>query len=109
MLPISADRLHGWFFRVLLGALILVFAAWGAYGIVDVGFGAASYAAKADAGEKMRSTDANREWRRQQLRFQQLYGGEIPEAQRQLLQDGVLENLIARRLLTERAHDRAIG
>ena len=52
MLQNIRDHFHGWFFRIILGALILVFVAWGAYGIVDVGFGSASYAAKAN-GERI--------------------------------------------------------
>jgi len=102
MLQQIRDHFHGWFFRVVLGALILVFAAWGAYGIVDVGMSGTSYAAKAN-GDTIPLQDATREWRRQQARFQQMFGGEIPDVQRKALQDSVLENLVLERLLTARA------
>jgi peptidyl-prolyl cis-trans isomerase D len=104
MLQQLRDHFQGWFFRVVLGALILVFVAWGAYGIVDVGFGSSTYAAKAN-GDRIPIEDATREWRRQQARLAQLYGGEIPDAQRTALQDSVLENLIMDRLLAGRAQD----
>jgi hypothetical protein len=41
-----------WITYVVIGALILVFAAWGAYGIVDLSIGPPRYAAKAN-GEKI--------------------------------------------------------
>jgi len=104
MLQQIRDHFHGWFFRVILGALILVFAAWGAVGIVDVGMNGSSYAAKAN-GDTIPLEEATREWRRQQAKFQQLYGGEIPDSKRKALQDGVLENLVLERLLTARVHD----
>jgi len=104
MLQKIRDHFHGWFFRVVLGALILVFAAWGAYGIVDVGVNGSSYAAKAN-GDAIPLDEANREWRRQQARFQQMFGGEIPDAQRKALEDSVLENMILERLLNGRAQD----
>ncbi len=37
-----------WLTYVVIGALILVFAAWGAYGIVDLSIGAGNYAATAE-------------------------------------------------------------
>jgi peptidyl-prolyl cis-trans isomerase D len=104
MLQKIRDHFHGWFFRVVLGALILVFAAWGAYGIVDVGFTGSSYAAKAN-GDSIPLEEATREWRRQQARFQQMFGGEIPDAQRKALEDSVLENMILERLLNSRAQE----
>ncbi|HEX7418024.1 MAG TPA: peptidyl-prolyl cis-trans isomerase, partial [Steroidobacteraceae bacterium] len=93
-----------WLAYIVLGALILVFAAWGAYGIVDIGFGPPNYAAKAD-GERISIEDASRAWQRQQVRLQQMYGGDIPAARRGELQNEVLEGLISNALLTRRAHD----
>ncbi len=94
---------HKWLGYVVLGALALVFAAWGAYGIVNVNFGGTNYAADAD-GQKIPLEAARNAWVREQAQYQQQLGGEIPAPQKALLQDQLLESLIRDALLTERAH-----
>ena len=65
---------------MVLGALALVFAAWGAYGIVNLNIGSANYAAEA-AGKKVSLEEARNAWLRRQADLQQrLGGGEIPAA-----------------------------
>jgi peptidyl-prolyl cis-trans isomerase D len=92
---------HKWLQYTLLGALALVFAAWGAYGFVNLNVGASNYAAEA-GGEKISLQQARDEW----LRMQQNFGGaELPDALRVRFQDQVLENLIQRALMKERTHD----
>ena len=107
MLQRIRDSLQGqkWLAYLLLGALALVFAAWGAYGIVNLNFGGASYAAEAN-GSKISLEDARNVWLRQQSMWQQRFGGaELPAPLRTRLQDQVLESLIRRALITERSHD----
>jgi peptidyl-prolyl cis-trans isomerase D len=107
MLQRIRDSLQGqkWLAYLLLGALAVVFAAWGAYGIVNLNFGGSNYAAEAN-GSKISLEDARSAWLRQQSMWQQRFGGsELPAPLRTRLQDQVLESLIRRSLLTERSHD----
>jgi peptidyl-prolyl cis-trans isomerase D len=107
MLQRIRDSLQGqkWLAYLLLGALAVVFAAWGAYGIVNLNFGGSNYAAEAN-GSKISLEDARSAWLRQQSMWQQRLGGsELPAPLRARLQDQVLESLIRRSLLTERSHD----
>src|SRR6266702_7210303 len=97
---------HKWLMYIVLGALALIFAAWGAYGIVNFNTGGSSYAAEAD-GQKVSIESARNAWINQQTEYQQRLGGEIPPAQKALLQDQLLESLISRTLLTERS--RSLG
>jgi peptidyl-prolyl cis-trans isomerase D len=92
---------HKWLQYTLLGALALVFAAWGAYGIVNLNVENANYAAEA-GGQKIPMQQARNAW----LQMQQRFGGaELPEQLRSHFQDQVLEGLIRDALLTERTHD----
>ncbi|HTC15877.1 MAG TPA: peptidylprolyl isomerase [Steroidobacteraceae bacterium] len=96
---------HKWLSWILLGALALVFAAWGAYGIVNLNFGGSNYAAEAN-GSKIALEDARSGWLRQQAQWQQRLGGaELPPQLRTQLQNQVLEGLIRNALLTERTQD----
>ena len=107
MLQRIRDSLQGqkWLAYLLLGALAVVFAAWGAYGIVNLNFGGSNYAAEAN-GSKISLEDARSAWLRQQSLWQQRLGGsDLPALLRTRLQDQVLESLIRRSLLTERSHD----
>ena len=88
-----------WITYVVIGALILVFAAWGAYGIVDLSLGPANYAAKAN-GEKIGVKEAQDAWQRQQINLAQQFGGnEIPAELKTRMQDQLLEAMIADSLL----------
>jgi peptidyl-prolyl cis-trans isomerase D len=92
---------HKWLQYTLLGALALVFAAWGAYGIVNLNVGSANYAAEA-GGQKIPIQQARNAW----LQMQQRFGGaDLPDEFRAHFQDQVLEGLIRDALLTERTHD----
>lgn len=96
---------HKWLGYVVLGALALVFAAWGAYGIVNLNVGNANYAAEA-GGEKITLQQARNAWSREESRLQQSFGGQdIPAGLRERFQDQVLEGLIRDALMTERTHD----
>jgi peptidyl-prolyl cis-trans isomerase D len=94
-----------WITYLFVGVLSFVFAAWGAYGIVNLNFGGSNYAAEAN-GSKVSIEDARNAWLRQQSVWQQRLGGsELPAPLRTRLQDQVLESLIRRALLTQRSHD----
>jgi len=93
---------HKWLQYTLLGALALVFAAWGAYGIVNLNVENASYAAEA-GGQKISLQEARDAWLRMQQ--ERLGGAELPDAIRSHFQDQVLEGLIRDTLMTERTHD----
>jgi len=87
---------------VILVPLILVFAAWGAAGIVDVDFsGTSGYAAKVD-GENIPIERVNDAWREQQSQWQQRFGSEIPEAEKATLQDALIEQFVRETLIQER-------
>jgi peptidyl-prolyl cis-trans isomerase D len=94
-----------WITYLFVGVLSFVFAAWGAYGIVNLNFGGSNYAAEAN-GSKVTLEEARNAWLRQQSMWQQRLGGsEIPPELRARLQDQVLESLIRTALLTQRTHD----
>src|SRR6516225_627763 len=94
-----------WITYLFVGVLSFVFAAWGAYGIVNLNFGGSNYAAEAN-GSKISIEEARNAWLRQQSAWQQRLGGsELPAPLRTRLQDQVLESLIRRALLTQRSHD----
>ena len=105
MLQRIRDRLHGPFAYVVLGPIVLVFVAWGAYGIVNLSVGGANYAAEADGG-KVSLEEARNAWLQQQAQWQQRLGGaELPPPLRTQLQDQVLEGLVRNTLLTQRTHE----
>jgi peptidyl-prolyl cis-trans isomerase D len=104
MLQRIRDRLHGTFAYLVLGPIVLVFVAWGAYGIVNLSVGGANYAAEADGG-KVSLEDARNAWLRQQAQWQQRLGGaDLPPSLRAQLQEQVLEGLIRNTLLSQRTH-----
>ena len=94
-----------WITYLFVGALSIVFAAWGAYGIVNLSFGGSNYAAEA-AGTKITLEEARNAWLREQGQLQQQFGGaEIPPELRARFQDQVLEGMIRNALLAKRTHD----
>ncbi|MCU0761183.1 MAG: peptidyl-prolyl cis-trans isomerase [Steroidobacteraceae bacterium] len=87
---------------VILIPLALVFAVWGAAGAVNLDFfGPANWAAKVD-GRQVPLEQVNDAWRDQQSQWQQRFGTDVPEAERQLLQDRLLEQFIRQVLVEER-------
>jgi peptidyl-prolyl cis-trans isomerase D len=107
MLQRIGDRLkgHKWLAYLLLGPLAFIFAAWGAYGIVNLSVGGTSYAAEAN-GTKISLEDARNAWLREQSQWQQRLGGaELPAPLRDQLQREVLDGLIRSALLAQRTQD----
>jgi peptidyl-prolyl cis-trans isomerase D len=93
-----------WLAIVVLGALALVFAAWGAYGIVNINIGGGDYAAKVGS-EKLSLAEVREDWMHQQSRWQQQFGGEIPPEMKQSVQNSLLETKIRDLAVTQRAED----
>jgi peptidyl-prolyl cis-trans isomerase D len=106
MLQTIRDRLQGPFALVILGAIALVFVAWGAFGIGNWNIGGGgNYAAEAN-GSKISLEEARNAWLQQQAQWQQRLGGvELPAPLRSQLQQQVLEGLIRDALLRERTQD----
>ena len=90
MLQNFGDLLKGqrWLAIVVLGLLILVFALWGAYGVVDLTFGAPKYALKVN-GEEVPSAVVQQAWQERQSQYQQQTRSEIPPDVRTRLQQTV--------------------
>jgi peptidyl-prolyl cis-trans isomerase D len=93
-----------WLAIVLLGALALVFAAWGAYGIVNIKVGVGDYAAKVGS-EKLSLQEVREDWMREQSQWQQRFGGEIPADMKASVQNSLLESLIRNLAMTQHAQD----
>ena len=84
---------------VVLIPLVLVFAVWGAAGIVNLDFfGPSSWAVKVD-GKPVPLQRVSDAWRDRQSEWQQRFGTELPESERKLLQDGLLEDFVRQTLV----------
>ncbi|MEO8313301.1 MAG: SurA N-terminal domain-containing protein [Pseudomonadota bacterium] len=108
MLQNIGDKLKGnkWLTYAVLGSLTLVFAAWGAYGIIDVGTRGGTYAAKVN-GEEISSDEINRRWQEQLPQHIRAAGGQLSDAQRTELQQQLLDSAI--RTITATQHARSLG
>ncbi|HEY4342389.1 MAG TPA: peptidyl-prolyl cis-trans isomerase [Steroidobacteraceae bacterium] len=95
---------HKWLTYTVFGALALIFAAWGAYGIANLNFGSSSYAAKVN-GHTIAYEDVRSAWQREQNQWQQRFGGDMPAGQRSVLEDQLLEQAVRSALITDRAKD----
>lgn len=93
---------HRWVWYIIIGALILVFAAWGPYSMFENPFSRAGYAAKVN-GEVIPAEEMNRQWQDQQSRLAQSLGGDIPEVQRQLYQQQLLDSAVRGLAVTQYA------
>ena len=104
MLQKIGDKLQGqrWLAFGMLGMLALVFAFWGAYGIVDLSMGSGSYAAKVN-GEEISAEEVNRAWQEQQPQYLRVFGGELSPAQRDQLQNRLLDSYIRNAAVLQRA------
>jgi peptidyl-prolyl cis-trans isomerase D len=93
-----------WVAYTVIGALAVVFAAWGAYGIVDLSIGTGNYAAKAN-GEKISVEDATDAWQRQQMMWQQQFGADLPAEMKARMQDQLLEAMVSDALVGKHSRD----
>jgi peptidyl-prolyl cis-trans isomerase D len=105
MLQNIRDKMQSqrWLTYLMLGALAVVFAAWGAYGMVDMSFGTSGFAAKVN-GEKISSETVNELWQQQQPRLLEAFGGNLTDAQREQFQQELLETEIRTLATTQYAN-----
>ncbi|HEY4210738.1 MAG TPA: peptidylprolyl isomerase [Steroidobacteraceae bacterium] len=89
-----------WLTYVVLGTLAVIFAAWGAYGIVNLSTSGTSYAAEA-GGQTVSVTDARSAWQREQ---QQFGGVDLPAPQKEMLQNQLLDQMVRQLILIDRMH-----
>ena len=115
MLQNLGDKLKGmsgsggksrWIGYLILGALILVFVAWGPYAAVDLSFTQGDYAAKV-GGEKISATEINERWQQRLPQLLQASGGQLSEAQRVQMQDELLDSAVTALAATQ--HARKLG
>src|SRR5581483_2902834 len=106
MLQQISDTLktHSWLTYLLFGALILIFAAWGAYGIANLNFGGSNSAAKVN-GQTISIEDVRQAWQQQQAQWQQRYGSDMPPLIKSRMEDQLLESYVRTALMTQRTHD----
>jgi peptidyl-prolyl cis-trans isomerase D len=106
MLQNIGDKLQSqkWLAYSVMGVLALIFAIWGAYGIVDLSFGPGNYAAKVN-GVKVPLEEVERAWQERQPQYLQLFGGQMDDAQRQQLQDQLLDGFVRNAAILKRSQD----
>ena len=105
MLQNLSDKLKRtrWLGAVLLGLLALIFAMWGAYGVVNMSFSAPDYGLKVN-DERISIETLNRAWQQRQAQYQQqLNGAEMTDAQKNLLQQQMVDEYVRQTLLRQRA------
>jgi peptidyl-prolyl cis-trans isomerase D len=105
MLQAINDKLKRtrWLGAVLLGLLGVIFALWGAYGVVNISFSAVDYGLKVN-DERISAETLNRAWQERLAQYQQsLNGAEMTEAQKSQLQKELIDEYVRRTLLRQRA------
>lgn len=111
MLQTIHDKITGWIAGVVIALIAVPFIFWG----IDVGFGAATYAAKVKTddspfwrpGTKISIHEVSQAYQGQLARLMQAYGGDIPAEQRVELQDQLLEGFIRTEVMSQ--HTDALG
>src|ERR1700722_1879550 len=105
MLQNIGDKLKSqrWLAIVVLGLLALIFAVWGAYGVVNLSFGPPDYGLKVN-GEAT-STDARSRAGQegQALSQQEAHGAALSPAQTRVLQQQLLDEYIGEAVLRQQA------
>ena len=109
MLQNIGDKLkaHRWLGAGLLGILAVIFTLWGAYGVVDLSFGAPNYALKIN-GEEVPLATVQNAWQQRQSQIQQQIKDDIPPEQRKLLQQQLLDGYVDSTLINARARERGL-
>jgi peptidyl-prolyl cis-trans isomerase D len=98
---------HRWVWYLILGALILVFALWGPYSL-NMSFGQATWAAKVN-GEEIPIQEVNRAWQQQLPSLMQAFGGQLPDLQRELYQQQLLDSAVRGLAITQYARKKGYG
>jgi peptidyl-prolyl cis-trans isomerase D len=106
MLQNLGDKLkrHKWLGYLVLGPLALIFAAWGAYGVVNTSFGSSSYGLKINDQEFSATTIQNA-WQQRLSEIQAQQKTEIPAVERTLLQQQLIDQYVRTAVMQQRAKD----
>ena len=105
MLQNLGDKLKGqrWLATLVLSLLALLFAIWGAWGVVNFAVGAPDYALKVN-GERISNETLNRAWQERQAEYQRmLNGSEMSDEQKRMLQQQLVDEYVRNALLRQRA------
>ena len=102
----DAVKTRRWLTYTLFGALAVIFAAWGAYGIATLQFTSSTNAAKVN-GETIPYDQVRQAWLQQQAQWQQRFGGDMPQAVKSRLEDQLLEQFVRTTLIAQ--HTRELG
>ncbi len=107
MLQTLRNQASSWVIKILLGFLILSFAAWG---IGDIFLGDRDPAVAKVGGIKLTRSQVNDEIREEMNRLQPMFGGRLdrPEADRMGITSQVLQNMINRTAVSLGANDLGI-
>jgi peptidyl-prolyl cis-trans isomerase D len=106
MLQNLGDKLkrHKWLGYLVLGPLALIFAAWGAYGVVNTSFGSSSYGLKVNDQEFSVATIQN-SWQQRLAQIQAQQKTDIPAVERTLLQQQLIDQYVRTAVMQQRAKD----
>lgn len=105
MLQNIGDKLqsHKWLTYSVMGLLALIFAVWGVDGLISL-TGNSTAVAKVN-GQNISAEEVNRAWQEQQPRYLQLFGGQIDDAQRRLLQEQLVDGFVRNAAVTQRSDE----
>src|SRR6187551_1996678 len=106
MLQRIRDGLQGqkWVAALVLGAIGLTFIFWGGSGALDRGAKGMLGAASVD-DEEIPAFEATRAWSETQNRWATQVGTEMTAEQRAKFQEGIIDNLVMRKVIETRLHD----
>lgn len=90
-----------WLAYIIFGALSVIFAAWGAYGIATLNFSSGNNAAKVN-GVTIPYAEIRDAWMERQAQWERQFGGNMPQAVKAQLENQLLEQYIRDTLLAER-------
>lgn len=107
MLQNIGDKLKSqrWLGIVVLGLLALVFALWGAYGVVNLSFGAPNYGLKIN-GQEIPIATVQRGWQQRLSQYQAQLKSELPAPLREQLQKQMISDYVRDSLMQQRALER---
>ncbi|HEX9138762.1 MAG TPA: peptidyl-prolyl cis-trans isomerase [Steroidobacteraceae bacterium] len=107
MLQNIGDKLKSqrWLGIAVLGLLALVFALWGAYGVVNLSFGAPNYGLKVN-GQEIPIATVQRAWQQRLSQYQAQLKSELPAPLREQLQKQMVSDYVRNSLMQQRALDR---
>lgn len=97
MLQKIRETITGWVAWAIIITIGVVFAVWG----IDLSFTPTPMAAKVN-GEEVRLEPVRRAYQEQVARFQQAFGGDVPEEVNREIRLGVIEQFVRRELLQQR-------